>query len=802
MRKEMSATNRIKLDNLVAALDGIENTVPDTFKKAFNFKGRKSPLIAETAFDVLLEDGCTIYDPFMGSGAFVISAAKTGHKIVATELDNYTYSAVCSLFSLIDTVKLNDMMEEVESCAKTEVMSLYETSCCGEKNYISKLMYDPEAAEYFDPTPNRSIIGGKNIILMSKCPICGERRKKFDKADKAILDKVNQMDISDFPNVEYIENSRINITKSTGANYYDRIFTTRNKKALLLIQEAISKLSSCVEKDVIQHALVSSLTLARIAMYGSSSDILYHVVPHSAEESNVWRLFESKVGSFLGFKKSYEDILTNNPADNERYKLHLMPYQKYIESIANEKRFDLIYTDFPYTDQVPYLERNQLYRIWLNTFYKAGEFELLPEMLNLEIVQTNAPSRPNKKDISSYYSDMDKMFDGFRKILKDSGLVVFTIKLGKSKYFRTLVEIINLARKNGFEYAMRLGIDKNDPTIRKQSAYKNTLANEMIVVFEFLDAESRYWYVGDKNYEFETVKIVYKLLQKSEFDVTLSAAVKSVRDSLRKSPHKHFASEDDLERIKRIIKLKFYVDVGSVVRLDSDTLYLDIEDNADLFTKLYNYVPLIIGRLFETKETFTLDDLYFEIANILCAGDPRNIEQILENKSHENEIIQLLNNYCTQTGKSYIKREYHHEVAEDSIDVSTLEGTDFEDVITRLLIAEGYVNVHRKGASGDLGVDILASKMTDGKNELSLFQCKRWVANVDATPIQRLISERQRLGAVHAICVTTSDYTSAAKHISNVQNVETWNGHEVMRRLNQYFPGQYYHGGFDLEAVT
>jgi len=796
----MSAINRTRLDNLVTALDGVENTVPDAFKKAFNFKGRKSPLIAEKAISALLEQDGTIYDPFMGSGAFVIAATRAGRKIVANEIDNYTYAAVCALFSTVDTDKLLNMLTEVESYVKTDVMSLYETSCCGETNYISRLMYDPEAQEYFEPTPNRSIVDGKNIVLMSKCPICGEGRKKFDDDDKAVLEKVSRMDVSAFPQVEYIENSRINITKSTGADCYDRIFTTRNKKALLLIQEAISKLHPCAERDVIQHALVSSLTLARIAMYGSSSDILYHVVPHSAEENNVWRLFESKVNSFLGFKKTYADILAQNPSDNEKYQLFLTSYQEYIKSISPDFKFDLIYTDFPYTDQVPYLERNQLYRIWLNTFSLVGGFELTPEMLNAEVVQTNAPSRPNKKEITTYYSDIDEMFNGFQKILKSYGLVVLTIKLGKSKYFRTLVEIINLARKNGFEYAMRLGIDKNDPTIRKQSAYKNTLANEMIIVFELLDAENRYWYVGNQNYEFETVKIVYKLLQKSENDVTLSTAVKSVRDSLRKK-HTHFASDDDLKRIQDIVKAKFYVDDSSIVRPDSNILYLDIEDETDLFTKLYDYIPVIIGRLFETKTSFVLDDLYFEVANALCTGNPKSIEQFLESDNYSRDIRLLLNNYCDETSKGYVKRNYSYQVSEEAIDISILEGKDFELVIKRLLESEGYTDVINTGASGDLGVDLLAKKSVDGKVKTFIFQCKRWASNVGSNPMQRLDSERSRRKVDYAICITTSDFTDDGVLISKERDIAMWNGNDVMQKLHLQFPGEYYHGGIGAGSV-
>jgi len=421
-------------------------------------------------------------------------------------------------------------------------------------------------------------------------------------------------------------------------------------------------------------------------------------------------------------------------------------------------------------------------------------------MLSSEIVQTNAPSRPNKKEIATYYSDIDDMFGGFKKVLRDSGLVVFTIKLGKSKYFRTLMEIINLARKNGFEYAMRLGIDKNDPTIRKQSAYKNTLSNEMIIAFELLDVENQYWYVENQNYEFETVKIVYKLLEKSDSDVTLSAAVKSVRDSLRKK-HKHFATDEDLKRVRDIVKAKFYVDDGSIVRPDSNILYLDIEDETDLFTKLYDYIPIIIGRLLEKKSSFVRDDLYFEIANVLCTGNPKTIEQFIESDSYSRDIELLLNNYCVSTSKGYERRIYSYQVSEDAIDISILEGKDFELVIKRFLEADGYTDVINTGASGDLGVDLLAKKAVDGTVKTFIFQCKRWASNVGAHPMQRLDSERSRRNVDYAICVTTSDFTDDGVLVSRDRDIKMWNGTYVIQELERRFPGEYYHGGLSIESA-
>lgn len=797
MKKEITRENKEKIQKLVAAIDGVENNVPFLLKTAFNFKGRKSPIIAQKVIEAITDENDIIFDPFMGSASFVIAAAKANRRIVATEIDNYTYSAVYALLASVDIEKLNNLFKEVEKDVKSSIMELYETSCCGVKNYIEKLYFDPQDNEYYSPRPNREFSNGKNIKLISACPICGNKDKVFEHFDEEKINSITEKDVIEFPKDTYIENSRINITKSTGANHYDRIFTKRNQKALLLIQKSILKQEASLERDIIEQALVSALSLARISMYGSSTDILYHVVPFGAQEMNVWSLFERKFNSFINFKKEYSDILFTDYDEDKKYYISNESYQDFCSEELLSEAYSLIYTDFPYTDQVPYLERNQLYRVWLNKFYNGGiSFELTTKMLDEEIVQTDSPERENKKGVEQYYSDIDKMFKTFYKVLKKHSLAIFTVKLGKAKYFTTLMEIINLARKNGFEYAFRVGIDKNDPTIRKQAAYKNTLSNEMIIGFQKLDEDKRYWYIGNKNYEFETVKLVYNAVGKEE--ITISRAVELVRKNII-NKESYFVSEEELIIIKDIIFNNFIVDTNtSIVRKDYNKLYLDIEDNSDLFTKFYNFIPVIIKRLLDENGKFVLDDLYFEIANTLCNGDPKTVNQFLEDNSHASDIDTLVKNYCETDGRVYTKKNYAEALKEGAVDISTLEGYEFERLIKKLLEADGYFDVVNTGGAGDLGVDLLARKYDDNKKDkLYLFQCKRWAANVGSEPMQRLVAEKLRRGADVAICITTSDFTKDGRLISNEQDVGMWNGEFITRKLNEYFPNQYYNGALE-----
>lgn len=790
MRKKIS-TNQIS-DKVTKALNDVENIIPRAISETYTFKGRKSPAILEKVISSITKKGDLILDPFMGSGTTLIASQKIDRKFIGIELDNYTYSIDKVLFEKIDHAFLDKAFKKIEANIKMDIMTLYETECCGKKNYIKKVLFDPQNGKegYYNPSSNREIKNGKNIKLVNKCPICGSRDKKFDDFDWKKIQEVNHVNVSEFPTDSYYVNSRINITESTGAHKYEAIFTHRDKVALLMLQNEILKLSPSKEKEYLQHVLVSALSLARIAMYGSSTDILYHVVNKSAQNMNVWELFESKYKKFRRFQKDYDYALTEDFSKGENYKVINDDYLSYLNShpelIANA-----IITDFPYTDQVPYLERNQMFRIWLNHFDDDKErFELTQEMLDSEIVVTNAVER-REKNLDNYYHDIDKMFKSFSEHLAEGSPVIIFTKLGKMKYFNVFARIVDYARKNGFEYTFRIGVEKNDPTLRKQSAYKNTLINEVIIGFEKLPEDKRYFYIDDINYEAKIVDDIYKELKKTkDSPYTMTAAVNKIKRELSLIGI-HY--DENLQNIiVDTIKSNFYVDINQEIQLDKKRLYLDQEDEDTLFKKLYELVPFYVANLLNKKGKFVLEDLYVELIDELSDGNNKTLYSLLNDDDNIKEIDELVADKTDTDGKYYIKKELPQNFDKDAIDIATMDPYDFEYLCIKLLEHEKYADVHRKGGSGDLGVDIVAKFFNGNTSETWLIQCKRWVSNVDATPIQRLISERERLGANKVACYTTSGYSKDAKKIAEMQNVDLVDGKELVMKLNKHFPGKYY----------
>lgn len=790
MKKKLetrSITNKI-----INALADTENKVPRVIRETYPFKGRKAPEILTKVILAITDKNSYILDPFLGSGMSLIASQKANRRFLGIELDNYTYSVDKVLFEKINADKLEKYFLNIQDNIRDKVMYLYETEYNGKKNYIKKILFDRENGKegYFNPKRNREIKDGRNVIFMKKTSD-GERAKKFDEFDWNKILEVNKMDASAFPDDTYLENSRINITKSTGADKYGEIFSHRNKVALLMIQKEISKLPSSKEKKFLQQVLVASLSLARIALYGSSTDILYHVVHEKSQDMNVWYLFESRYKKFIKFQKEYQEILTNDVSKDEKYKIVNSDYHEYLYKNKN-LMFDAIVTDFPYTDQVPYLERNQMFRTWLKHFDDSDEsYDLTDKMLDSEVVVTNAVKR-KEKDLTRYYHDIDRMFETFSEHLEVGSPVVIFTKLGKKKYFNVFAHIIDYARKNGFEYMFRVGVEKSNPTLRKQSAYKNTLINEVIIGFEKLPDDKRYLYIGDENYENKLVDDIYRVLKKvKDAPYTMTAAVLyAKKDLIKKGIH---FDEKTQKLIIEVIKNNFYVD-GQDIQLDKTKLYLDQEDEDTLFKKIYELVPFYIEKLLNQNGKFVLEDLYIELIDELSDGNSQTLYELLNNDDNIKEIDDLVANKTDKSpdGKYYVKKQLPKDFNKNAVDVATMDPYDFEDLCKSLLEHEKYADVHRKGGSGDLGVDIVAKKFTGNESETWLVQCKRWVSNVDATPIQRLVSERERLGANKIACYTTSNYSKDARKVAQQQNVKLVDGKELLIKLNQYFPRKYY----------
>lgn len=102
--------------------------------------------------------------------------------------------------------------------------------------------------------------------------------------------------------------------------------------------------------------------------------------------------------------------------------------------------------------------------------------------------------------------------------------------------------------------------------------------------------------------------------------------------------------------------------------------------------------------------------------------------------------------------------------------VDKMDGIKFEEFTVKLLEILGYEDVSMTKASGDQGVDVLASR--DGLRYA--IQCKNYSAPLGNDPIQEAFTGKDFYGCHVAVVTTNSTFTSGAKALADKTGTVLW----------------------------
>ena len=138
----------------------------------------------------------------------------------------------------------------------------------------------------------------------------------------------------------------------------------------------------------------------------------------------------------------------------------------------------------------------------------------------------------------------------------------------------------------------------------------------------------------------------------------------------------------------------------------------------------------------------------------------------------------------------YILRHFiqikEEKLTRDSIGIasklfSKLSGKEFEDLLYRLFIADGY-SVQRTGKSGDQGADLVANK----GNERIIVQAKRYTYPVSNSAVQEAVAAQKMYDCNKASVITTSEFTAGAKTLASKNGVELIEKKRLQELLLKY----------------
>lgn len=118
-------------------------------------------------------------------------------------------------------------------------------------------------------------------------------------------------------------------------------------------------------------------------------------------------------------------------------------------------------------------------------------------------------------------------------------------------------------------------------------------------------------------------------------------------------------------------------------------------------------------------------------------------------------------------------RRIAQAMATDNYDA--MSGEEFEEFCANILRGNSYTNVEVTKASGDHGIDILATK--DGLRYA--IQCKRYSKPVGNKAVQEAYSGKDIYKADVAVVMSNMDFTPQAIEDARKLNVELWNRDKI-----------------------
>lgn len=128
---------------------------------------------------------------------------------------------------------------------------------------------------------------------------------------------------------------------------------------------------------------------------------------------------------------------------------------------------------------------------------------------------------------------------------------------------------------------------------------------------------------------------------------------------------------------------------------------------------------------------------------------------------------------------SFIKRIFFFQVNEKKID--QLSGIEFEQMIKKLLIKNGYHQVKLTVTSGDYGIDILATK----KHLSYGFQCKRYQKNIGVEAIQQAKAGQSFYHLDQVFVITNSYFTNAAYSLAYCNDIQLIDRTQLLKMMKK-----------------
>lgn len=410
---------------------------PAAYRGIYSFHkywGKKPAEVVKYLIDHLSKENQIILDPFMGYGTTLIESVRLNRRAVGIDINPVVTDIGRLMLSPPNSESLERSFKFIENEVKSLIFDSYQT---GESDLVaSHYLWDKEVIkEVWAKEPG---ISNKKKIMIPT----GQDLQMSDRFRDYRVKLLN-------PGI-FFQNSRIN-TKS-GTNLYD-LFTGRALRNIELIIFAINKLPLPDRLPLMLVLTSSSGQMSNMvfAIQNRKSNIYKNIsktevgswvvgywCPELHFEINVWNCFERRAKNLIKVSR-LEECREKLPVSTDSSDIFdgknriCVINDDCLKSMASlpEETIDLILTDPPHSDRIPYLELSNMWNIIMG---KEVDFDR-------EIGVSNAIGR--NKDKNQFTKDMGVFFTEASRVLKKSGIMALMFNARDKMswlYFDNIIE--------------------------------------------------------------------------------------------------------------------------------------------------------------------------------------------------------------------------------------------------------------------------------------------------------------------------------------------------------------------------
>lgn len=433
-----------------------------------NYMARKPHNIVSAIIDSFTPANGTVYDPMVGSGTTLIEASKLGRKAIGADINPVAYKICKASLTGWNVEKVFFLFDSFCSEVKRTCEHLYVFNEGNESRLIERCHFNQKDDQLI-PT----LYWYKKFLKNGE--LSGRVKAEASENFISSYNSFYNYQITNIDDKRLLPNSRIAIKHSDSVYKY---FCNRNLVAMDIIIDVLNRYRNDYGYELLELLVSSSLNLIKLSDKKASSQMPYWIPKTNVTSRNANFIVEQKVLAFkeglLYLRENCKHFITDNSSESDD---GVFVYNTAAQTISHRSlpndSIDLILTDPPYIDQVPYLEYSQL---WDSVFrWKA----MTENTLIAEMVVSDAPSR--KKDINDFNSIFSHIISRAGKSLKHNG---FFIMFYHTFNLKSWSHIFSLMREQGLSYCHQIPIAAPRKSFKAIMSPKSTLDGNYVVVFQ------------------------------------------------------------------------------------------------------------------------------------------------------------------------------------------------------------------------------------------------------------------------------------------------------------------------------